>query len=249
MKLHILSDIHLEFGPFEPPDVGADVVILAGDIAPKLQGVRWALATFKVPVIYVAGNHEYYGGAIPHLTEKLRAACAGTQVHFLERETLVIDGVRFVGAALWTDFLLRGQDAAEVAMGEARAVMNDYKKIRVSPRFSRLTPNSTVMFHHQARAFIRNTLTTPHQGPTVVVTHHAPSARSLSSGQPSLTDCAYASDLESLILETQPDLWVHGHVHARSDYAIGRTRVVCNPRGYTDEPCATFDPAFSVTAP
>lgn len=95
MRIRAYSDLHLEFGPFEPPaSAGIDVVILAGDIDVKTRGIAFA-KTFPCPVIYVPGNHEYYGGAIPHVTEKLKAAAAGTNVHVLDRDAVVINGTRF----------------------------------------------------------------------------------------------------------------------------------------------------------
>jgi predicted phosphodiesterase len=72
MRFHVLSDLHLEFGPFNPPAVEADAVILAGDIHPGRNGLKWALATFpNRPVIYVLGNHECYGQTLPKLTMEL----------------------------------------------------------------------------------------------------------------------------------------------------------------------------------
>lgn len=105
LKLHVLSDLHLEFAPFVPPSTDADVVVLAGDIHIRTHGVEWAKRTFPDKrVVYVAGNHEYYGKAIPHLTDKLRACAAGSNVSVLDEETVTIDGVRFVGATMWTDW-------------------------------------------------------------------------------------------------------------------------------------------------
>ena len=89
MRLHILSDIHLEFGSFEPSgliEARADVIILAGDIGLGERGIKWALETFKEkPVIYVLGNHEYYKHATPKLMQKLRELTSGTNVHVLEK--------------------------------------------------------------------------------------------------------------------------------------------------------------------
>jgi hypothetical protein len=94
MKIQVLSDLHLEFAPLEIPDVGADVVVLAGDIDIGLKGVRFAIDKLAGRrVIYVAGNHEYYGKAIPHLTDKLRHESAGSTVHFLEARIAAQDAV------------------------------------------------------------------------------------------------------------------------------------------------------------
>jgi len=111
MKLHMLSDLHTEFAGFSPPDTGADVVILAGDIGVGLGGIEWAARRFpKVPVIYVPGNHEFYGHDIG-LTDQLKAA-APADIHILNNDTLELEGIRFLGCTLWTDFNLHGEGGA-----------------------------------------------------------------------------------------------------------------------------------------
>src|SRR5262245_10095299 len=125
MRLHIFSDLHLEFAPLEPPDMGADVVILAGDIHLQTRGVGWAAETFQRPVIYVPGNHEYYGGHFKNTLAKMRDRGGHTQVHVLDRDEVVIDGVRFLGTTLWTDFSATGN--LVLAALEARQRMTDYQ--------------------------------------------------------------------------------------------------------------------------
>jgi len=116
MKLHILSDLHTEFTDFSAPDTGADVVILAGDIGVGLAGIEWAARRFpQVPVIYVPGNHEFYGHDIG-LTEQLKAAVP-VDIHVLNNDTLELEGIRFLGCTLWTDFNLHGEGEA----GSARS--------------------------------------------------------------------------------------------------------------------------------
>lgn len=109
MKALILSDLHLEFAPFEPaPDLEFDVVILAGDIhSPAKRAVQWAADTFRgKSVVYLPGNHEYYDGRLDTTLAEARRAADGSNVHVLDGDELVIDGVRFLGATLWTDFAL-----------------------------------------------------------------------------------------------------------------------------------------------
>jgi len=146
MKLHILSDLHLEFGPFTPPETDADIVLLAGDIHLGKRGLDWAATTFAdKPVLYVLGNHEYYGKALPKLTHSLVELAANTNVEILERSSLQIDGVRFLGCSLWTDLRLQGDPwVASYAVEQA---MNDYRKIRVNPRYRRLRASDTVAIH------------------------------------------------------------------------------------------------------
>ena len=97
MKLHILSDVHVEFGPYDAPETDADVVVLAGDINVGRNGFDWAREQFpNKPVLYVLGNHEYYGEALPKFTDKLRELAEGTNVHILEQDSLTLDGVTFL---------------------------------------------------------------------------------------------------------------------------------------------------------
>ena len=106
MRIRLLSDLHLEFCPWDPPRVAADVVVLAGDIHNGLAGIRWAAEQFSVPVIYVPGNHEYDGHDIIKLRERWRAPEWPDHVHVLDDRAVEIAGVRFVGSTLWTDFNL-----------------------------------------------------------------------------------------------------------------------------------------------
>ena len=244
MKLHILSDLHLEFAPFEVPETDADVVVFAGDIGTGLQGIELANRCGK-QVIYVAGNHEYYGGALPKLTEKMREA-AGPNVAFLENDEITIGGVRFLGATLWTDFRLFGDVQTDYCMMVAGEQMNDFRKIRCSPRYNRLSPWATLMMHRQTRYWLRRSLDSTFAGPTVVVTHHAPSIKSL---QPQYRAdplaAAFISDLEELMGGERVAVWVHGHTHHCVDYPIAGTRIVSNQRGYPGEATA-FGPELVI---
>lgn len=243
MRIRVYSDLHLEFAPFDPPSSdGVDVVILAGDIDVKGRGVKFG-ARFPCPVIYVPGNHEYYGGAIPRLTEKFKAAAQNTNVHVLDRDEVVINGIRFLGATLWTDWHGDGTIDSDVAMEHARNGMSDYRQIRVSPAFSRLRPSDTRKWHAVARAWLTDALARPHDGPTVVVTHHAPTLKGTAERGAFLA--AYASDLDSL-MGPRVDAWIFGHTHFAFDERINGTHVVSNPRGYPGEWVAKFSPEFVI---
>jgi len=247
MRLHLLSDLHMEFGAVEIPRVDCDVVILAGDISTKHLGVRWAIQQWPdVPVIYVLGNHEYYGARFPRLVEKLRAAAAGTHVHVLENDTVSLGGMTFFGATLWSDLELNSDWITGAA--EAGSVMNDYQRIRNSDaHYRHLHPADTRAQHLKTREALAATLADGNGARTVVVTHHAPSIQSLPAHRrEKLLSCAYASRMEDFIQEHQPRLWIHGHIHHSNDFQIGATRVLANPRAYPDEPNATFDPALVV---
>jgi len=234
MKLNIMSDIHNEFAEMEIPQTDADVVILAGDIDVNAKAINWA-KKFNKPIVYVAGNHEFYGNPIDDIKQEITDQCKGTDVHFLDDSEVIIDNVRFVGGTLWTDFQLFGAEKANKAIEEARSYMNDYRVItkKVGEQYKRLAPEDTIELHKNTRCFLIDKLfQEPFEGKTIVVTHHAPSLQSISLRYKNdLLTAAYASSLLHF-MGNKASLWVHGHTHVSSDYMIEGTRVVCNPRGY-----------------
>lgn len=254
MRIRPLSDIHLEFGDFEPPPVDADVVVLAGDIGAGTRGVLWANRTFpKTPVVYICGNHEYYGGYLPDTTHALRAA-ANPNVHVLQHEAVAIDGVVFAGVTLWTDMALN--KSPRRASMSLRRGMVDYKAIQVNPAADlpgtppdsparMLRPSDTIRFHHDGKRWLEQVFEQIHE-PLVVVTHHAPSPKSLLLGDKGVIRAAYASQLESFVEASGAKLWLHGHTHKFSDYRLGETRVMCNARGYVGSPAVGFQPELVV---
>lgn len=250
MKLHIISDIHLEFGKlkYTPPD--CDVVVCVGDVHPGVLGLIWAAETYGsllgVPVIFVAGNHEFWGKRrLWHHYDKMRAKAKNLGIHFLQNDEVVIDGVRFLGCTLWTDLNLMGDQP--LALVRASADLKDYQNI-YSGINKRLQPFHTLREHKISFDFLTKSLNTPFGGKTVVVTHHAPSEQSCIShfrGNP--LNYLYASNLDRFIEIMAPELWCHGHVHQSNDYIIGTTRIICNPRGYDDyEPNPKFDPQLVI---
>lgn len=237
MKLNILSDLHLSCGAVEVPRNDADVVILAGDIARPKEAVSWALELAK-PVLYVAGNHEFYGASINGVADELKQLCAGTDIHVLDNDQVTIEGVRFLGTTLWTDFMLwTGDQERTLAMLEAQRFMRDFSKIHVDGPAPRLfTPDDAAALCRADAQWLENRLAEPHAGPTVVITHHAPSRQSIHSrfAGSRLNGC-FVSDLQHLVDGQRVQLWVHGHTHDSFDYLLHGTRVVCNPRGYAKD--------------
>ncbi|OUL37796.1 phosphoesterase [Nostoc sp. T09] len=245
MKIQILSDLHIEFQPFTIPNTNADVIVLVGDIHLREKGVKWAIENIhNKPVIYVLGNHEYYGSAYPKLVNKLKDYSSGTNIYILENDLITIEDVTFLGCTLWTDFKLF--DNAYIASYEASQNMTDFKKIRLSPQYSKLKPVDTVEIYRKSVSWLKNTLSSL-SGKIVVLSHHAPSKKSIpSEHQEDILSAAYASNLDDLVSESGANLWIHGHIHNHLDYRIGSTRVICNPRGYPDELNTLFEPNFFV---
>lgn len=245
MKIQILSDLHTEFADFVPTDTDADAVILAGDIGVGVDGVRWAARQYPLrPVIYVPGNHEFYGHDIG-MTAELEAA-APDNITVLSDGALVLDGVRFLGSTLWTDFKLHGDGEAWFARERAKRSMADFVRIRQDGR--RFRPEDSAILHEASRTWLVRQFEQPFDGPTVVITHHLPALKSIAPRYANDTlNPAFASRLEDVIERYQPALWIHGHTHEPCDYELFGTRVVCNPRGYPGEHGrAGFKPDFTV---
>jgi len=250
MKIWLFSDLHLEYAdlrrPLAIPD--ADVCVVAGDLCrTPANGVHWLARHIppEMPCIYIAGNHEFYGGSIKEGLEDGRAAAAKFEnIHFLEDDSVIIRGVRFLGATLWTDYRIEG--SPEIAMHHARVRMNDYRKIALQRNpWKRFLPEDAHKMHQNSRRFIEDVLRSD-PTPTVVVTHHLPHPNSIPSRfKGDLLNAAYVSDLSNIIEDGRPALWLHGHTHDSCDYLVGNTRIVCNPRGYQDEN-RLFDPSFVV---
>ena len=246
MKLHILSDLHIEFEPFAWPETDADLVILAGDIHVGEKGLEWILANIPdKKVIYVLGNHEYYGKAIPRHTEKLKKLAAGTNVSVLENEKLILDGMVFLGCTLWTDLQLFGnRDAVRY---EAEARMTDYRKIKHGPKFRKLQSIDTMNLFSRSLVWLTAELANHRRDKVMVITHHAPSAQSIPEiHKQEIISAAYASNLEGFIKANNIAVWVHGHMHVNRDYMIRNTRVLCNAKGYPDEKNSDFNPGFVI---
>lgn len=239
MKIQLLSDCHIELYPYQPEALPVDLVILAGDIHTKGRGVAWAAETLGAPVLYVLGNHEYYGGHLDKTLAQMRDEAAKTngQVTVLERDSVVIGDVRFFAATAWTDFSIH--DERLYSALDAERLMNDYKKIRATTRHRKLIPSDLIRQNEQTRDWLRRELPKPFPGKTVVITHHAPCPLSIPDWRRQCKDelnPAYANDWtgEAFWKPENVQLWLHGHIHQACDYEVNGVRVVCNPKGYRD---------------
>lgn len=236
VRVQLASDLHLEFlkryFPGETlirPAPQADILVLAGDIHQATNAID-LFGSWPVPVLYVMGNHEAYGGCISDVIDELRHASSGTSVRFLERDAIDFGGVRFLGCTLWTDYRLRSNRTQRHLMENASLRISDHRRIRVS-NAELFSPEHALRDHEISRAWLERELTTPYGGKTVVVTHHGPHPLSVHPRYAGdALNAAFVSDLTELLQKA--DLWLHGHVHDSVDYTVAGCRVVANPLGY-----------------
>ena len=261
MKIQLLSDLHLEAHPhFVPePAPGADVLVLAGDIGSYQEGGQlgdedFGLARFSplpqwgawpTPVLFVPGNHEYDALDVDRAHADLRTTCQRLGIRWLEREVWVWRGVRFVGTTLWADYDATCPSPAQLSVHREKAfrAANHYLRKMASQRAGALFDAAAMReLGLQCQAWLRAALAEPFDGPTVVITHFAPT---LHSADPryGLTPgtAGFCNALDDLL--PLADLWLHGHLHCPTDLQVGRCRIRANPLGYADkDEQAGFEP-------
>ena len=272
MKISICSDIHLEFGDLDFDNTeSAQVLILSGDILVAadlgkpdpydiMLGAKhtrnrdfMSRCSFQFPqVIYVMGNHEHYHGDYATSADILRKFCAEwDNVHFLDKDSVKIDDVIFIGGTLWTD--MNGED--ELTMRHIAGMMNDFRIVQNSNRVvnyksfengldgpptfhtrtASFSPADAVEDHRAMMSYIQTIIEGRFDEKFVVVGHHAPSKASTHPRykDEEIMNGGYSTNLDDFIIDhPQIKLWTHGHTHEDFDYRVGSTRVVCNPRGY-----------------
>jgi predicted phosphodiesterase len=267
MKIAVCSDLHLEFGPISLENTdNAEVLILSGDIcvakdlgendSNNIKGendksnqyhkfFQECCARFP-SVIYIAGNHEHYHGDFAKSIGSIRDNLGYlVNLHVLDKESVLINNVLFIGGTLWTD--MNKEDG--ITLMHMKDMMNDFRCVKNSsrkrhyrdtlgnPHFqaSNFTPDDAVEDHKKMLEYVKIMIEGKHDQKIVVVGHHAPSKLSTHPryAKEEIMNGGYSSDLSEFILDhPQIKLWTHGHTHENFDYLIGSTRIVCNPRGY-----------------
>jgi Icc-related predicted phosphoesterase len=252
MKIALVSDLHIEFRQAVPAlNPAADLIVLAGDCHSRLDSLELAAHYRRehgVPVIVLAGNHEFYGADIDQLLLELRARAAALDgVHFLENERLELGGVRFLGCTLWSDCALSGPDRTAFHRDKAAAIVPDFRLIQLGGE--RFTPADAAARSDTSYRWLAAELAAPFAGKTVVITHFSPHRAAihphfLKPGSDELTPY-FTRDCAELMQRHAPAAWLFGHTHGSVDLMVeGGTRLVSNQRGYPDEPptYTRFDP-------
>lgn len=270
LRVQLLSDLHLERNiDFQPqPAPGADVLVLAGDIGSYQKGSLLGeqqvpdfglrrFAHWPVPVLFVPGNHEYDALDFDATHERLRQVCERLGLHWLERQVWEYRGVRFVGTTLWSDFEALVPQGLTVSLGaqlkareKAFRAANHYLRMAAAQRHGQVWLAEQV--REQAllcQQWLRAALAQPFDGPTVVVTHFAPSLRSADPRYGMTPGTAgFCNALDDLL--AQADFWLHGHLHCPIDYRLHGCRVLANPLGYAIKgEQESFDPIMSFDIP
>lgn len=230
MKIQFVSDLHLEMGynitPMLIPQLG-DVLVLAGDIHTGLEGLKYAIrhSEYFDHVIYILGNHEYYGKDIVHLTNMIRAYGTPSNVHCLLDSSVLINDVWFYGTTLWSKI-------AKVEEITVSQYLNDYYRITKNTINNFSIQDSNELYDKSLAGI--ELFTRQHKNDkTCVVTHHLPSYACIHKKySDSQVNSAFASNAIHTLSHV-PDVWIHGHTHTSVDVKIDNCRVVANPRGYS----------------
>ena len=233
MKIRLLSDLHTEFRlPYKTHQMseyrGEDVLVLAGDIAGgstnTMDVIKHFLKQGFPQIVYVAGNHEYYGGDYVDFNTKMERKCSEfDNVHFLNPGSVTIDGVLFTGGTLWTNFADN-----PLSQSAAKRGINDFRVIK------NFDTNECARAYYKHVDFIKQTYEQRGNKKVVVVTHFLPARECIAPryrGADLINDY-FANDLGQYINTMSDTTWLFGHTHDATDIVLGDTRVVANPHGY-----------------
>lgn len=246
-KIIPISDIHGEFLNWSRQQsrkitaCNGEFLIVPGDAETKGKGpsfLRYAYPNHRI--VYVPGNHEYYGSSVAAMDDQLREECEKHDIHFLQMNCIEIEGIRFCGCTLWTDFQLFGPENLDRAKTEAERYMNDYRAIYYADKKKgAISPTDTIKIHQEHLAWLQA------QQADVVVTHHPPSYQGVQDCyKDSLLSACFASNLDHIVEQSGAKYWLCGHSHIAMRFKIGKTEVVMNCMGYPKEKVEGFDPGL-----
>lgn len=241
-RIAFISDIHVDFGELDLSKIDSnqfDILVIAGDIGLQSSVISTIkkFQVFEKPIVFVLGNHDYVGDIeFNKFNDLVKYESARLKdVYFLNNDSVVINGINFIGATLWTDFKLNNNQ--EISMYQAKRVMLEYRKTYSNQPYiyfdgRPFLPTDVLNLNEYTKYFFD---ILDKDKSTVVVTHHAPSEKSIEPCyKGDELNPAFACNMESFILNNNISLWIHGHTHYDVDYMIGNTRVVANQLGYND---------------
>jgi len=216
-----------------------DLICIAGDVAEGIDGIRQCLTEMRTytdaTIVGVMGNHDYADQALAPITVDRIQAELPERVHLLDNQLIELEGIRVLGCTLWTNPDPDFHEAGQELMPEYGHVTNQNGQL--------ICVADTLAAHHESVAWLNTELEKPFKGKTIIVTHHAPSFISQHARyQFSELQGFFCVDLEELIYEHQPQLWIHGHLHDPVDYEMEKTRIVSSPLGYPVERRKGFNP-------
>ncbi|SHJ18941.1 Calcineurin-like phosphoesterase superfamily domain-containing protein [Malonomonas rubra DSM 5091] len=247
MKIFPIADLHIEssWKPLATYRGNPDVVVAAGDMHVKTKGPEELRRIFgNAEIIYVPGNHEYYGSALKKEDELLREDCKEYGIHFLQCDSVELQGVVFLGCTLWTDFELFGPEKEPECRFLVGKWLRDYHVIKLDPGTRRmLSTLATQSLHQKHKSWLQEQFQIHKGKKLVVVTHHGPSSKCIHpSYTKDLVSAGFASDLDSLVEQSGAKYWICGHSHTATRFEIGNTEVVMNSAGYAKETVPGFEP-------
>lgn len=234
MKIRLLSDLHHEFQPNKLEQDyfnyhGEDVLVLAGDIASGSSNTIDVVKQFKKQgfnhIVYVPGNHEYYGTDIRDFDAKMKVKADRIEnFHFLNPGHVKIGDTIFIGGTLWTDF--RGNRSAQ-----------EYSQIGIADfrLIKQFSPEHAVILFDQHIAYIKSICRQFPSEKKVIVTHFLPTVECISSrfaNSTNLLNYYFANNLGEWVEILENTTWMFGHTHDSIDVVVGSTRLVSNPYGY-----------------
>lgn len=250
MILKLESDLHLEFWNHSPNLENIDVYIIAGDLAELKNCPKFILKLLeeypKLNIVHVSGNHENYGTYIEKTDRILKELSNSyNRYHYLQNDSIVIKGIRFIGSTLWTSL----NNSDPLGVYHVQNGLNDFRYIRCNNGKSRFTPSKFVSLHREAKKYIFKTIEESEE-PTIVITHHCP--HSLEHNKVSNLWHAFQEDLYEDInkLTKLPKYWLSGHRHQNDniiiEYDNGSVNFISNCKGYPQEHVIDYDPNFTV---
>ena len=245
MKIRLLSDLHNEGTEMKYSSIGEDLVILAGDIHTLTRGPRWARECWpNTEIIMIFGNHEFYRSSLDGEKLHMKAACAKNGIHLLDRNSVMLGEINFVGATLWTDF----DKEDPTIMDDFHRYMNDAALINFSAEiaYRKISARDILREHVADRDYLDKELTKT-TGRKIVITHHMPSAVCVHPMYKNHGDSNhyFYVDLNWMMTKHEPEIWIHGHTHTSVDVMYEKTRILCNPKGYTSRNGVAENPGFN----